>query len=114
MRQRRRVGARSFVDKGHDIVTVPAIVDSGDPRWIGSGGKGDRGEQHQCHNDRKNGVDRSASRMALPTRLYLVLRPRISVHLKPPIAEQPEEKHENDRCARSSLSRGMSAVAVGL
>jgi hypothetical protein len=117
---RKWIGARqhccvsrcAFVDQGHDVVTVSAIVDSGDPRWIGRGGKGDRGEQDQCHNDRKDGVDRAASGAASPTRLHLVLRTRIPVHLKPPIGEQPEEKRDDDRCLWSSLSRGMLAVST--
>jgi len=52
VRHRSRVGSRSLVDEGHEVVTVAAIEDSGDPPWIGRGGKGDRGEQHQRHNDR--------------------------------------------------------------
>src|SRR5215467_9874319 len=111
VRPRSHVGTRNLVDEGQDVVTVPAIVDSGDPPWIGRGGKGDRGKQHQCHNDRKDSVDRSASRTPSSTRLHLVLRTRISVHLKPPIAG-PDEKRENDRCVRGSVSRRMPAVST--
>src|SRR5215831_8673427 len=59
MREHCRVNGYGFVDTGHDIVTVSAIIDAGDPRWIRRVGKGDRGEQYQRRNDRKRCRDRS-------------------------------------------------------
>ena len=52
-RQRRRAGRRSFVDESHHVVAIGAIEDSRNPRRIGRTGEGDRSNQNQCRNERK-------------------------------------------------------------
>ena len=56
---RRGLNTYAFVDKSHDIVTISAVIDSGDPELVGRVGKGDGGEQDQRHNNCKGGKDRS-------------------------------------------------------
>jgi len=43
--------------KGHDVITIRAIIDSGDPRWIWRAGESDRDDQNQCHDDGKERGD---------------------------------------------------------
>jgi len=75
-----RTGTGCFTDETHDIVTISAIIDSGDPRWIGRGGKGNRLQQDQRQNDRKSGKDRSPHRTGFLRRWRLLPRERAGAH----------------------------------
>ena len=85
MRRHGYVRSRGFVEKAHDIVAVSAIVDSGDPRWIGRGGKGNRREQDQRQNDRKSGKDRLPHRTGWLRRWRLLPRVKAGAHPEPPM-----------------------------
>ena len=58
IRDRLGLDSGGLVDKHHDVVTVSAVIDAGDPRWIRRAGKGDRREQDQRNNNWKRGKDR--------------------------------------------------------
>ena len=48
------VSSCALVDQGHDVVTVSAIIDPCDPRWIWGAGEREGSDQYQWHHDRKD------------------------------------------------------------